>query len=426
MADLRGQQLKDSYQNVVTRGAGNKLENGNGVEFADLDDKASLVSSSMVITVGSGGDYESPNSAIKAASRIITEYQKDSLEVEIKFLSGYVLDEQIRIKGQNLGQVVITSEDAVVNVDSTDFDRPDWYTTDGRNVKAVISGSHSVLPTLGCVLNLDVGTDIVGYWATLGSRGRILFDCGCTGFENNIYARDGSTITARKAVATNASSFSLYALHDSTIDARSVDASGSSTGIYVNHASRVDARDSDLSGCGTAVDCRNGIFNAQAANLQNCTSDTAIIREGSIATFRNANLNGSGGTGLFLDGASICDADLASINNASDDAIRMESSCRLSFQDATATGAGNRALACFNGSDASVQDSDLSGAENHGVFASGASKVNALRTDCRINSTSNDPMDIRISNGSIVNANQADGGTSETVNTITSNGIIFG
>ena len=42
MADLRGQQLKDSYQNVVTRGGGNKLENGNGVEFADLDDKASL------------------------------------------------------------------------------------------------------------------------------------------------------------------------------------------------------------------------------------------------------------------------------------------------------------------------------------------------------------------------------------------------
>ena len=42
MADLRGQKLKDSYQNVVTRGTGNKLEDGNGVEFADLDDKASL------------------------------------------------------------------------------------------------------------------------------------------------------------------------------------------------------------------------------------------------------------------------------------------------------------------------------------------------------------------------------------------------
>ena len=42
MADLRGQQLKDSYQDVVTRGTGNKLENGNGVEFADLDNKASL------------------------------------------------------------------------------------------------------------------------------------------------------------------------------------------------------------------------------------------------------------------------------------------------------------------------------------------------------------------------------------------------
>ena len=42
MADLRGEQLKDSYQNVVTRGTGNKLENGNGVEFVDLDYKPSL------------------------------------------------------------------------------------------------------------------------------------------------------------------------------------------------------------------------------------------------------------------------------------------------------------------------------------------------------------------------------------------------
>ena len=51
MADLRGQQLKDSYQNVVTRGSGNKLENGNGVEFADLDDKAFLSSVAILNVV---------------------------------------------------------------------------------------------------------------------------------------------------------------------------------------------------------------------------------------------------------------------------------------------------------------------------------------------------------------------------------------
>ena len=55
MADLRGQQLKDSYQDVVTRGSGNKLENGNGVEFADLDDKASL---SDAFSTGSDSNSE--------------------------------------------------------------------------------------------------------------------------------------------------------------------------------------------------------------------------------------------------------------------------------------------------------------------------------------------------------------------------------
>ena len=78
MADLRGEQLKDSYQNVVTRGTGNKLENGNGVEFADLDDKASLSSANTFqekqtlnkdaeihsLTVGRGGGGIDSNTAV--------------------------------------------------------------------------------------------------------------------------------------------------------------------------------------------------------------------------------------------------------------------------------------------------------------------------------------------------------------------------
>jgi len=55
MADLRGEQLKDSYQNLVTRGTGNKLENGNGVEFADLDDKASL--SSLTLDLSTDANF---------------------------------------------------------------------------------------------------------------------------------------------------------------------------------------------------------------------------------------------------------------------------------------------------------------------------------------------------------------------------------
>ena len=78
MADLRGQQLKDSYQDVVTRGTGNKLENGNGVEFADLDDKASLSGANTFqekqtlnkdaeihsLTVGRGGGGIDTNTAV--------------------------------------------------------------------------------------------------------------------------------------------------------------------------------------------------------------------------------------------------------------------------------------------------------------------------------------------------------------------------
>ena len=78
MSDLRGQQLKDSYQNLVTRGTGNKLEDGNGEEFADLDDKASLSSANTFqekqtlnkdaeihgLTVGRGGGGISSNTAV--------------------------------------------------------------------------------------------------------------------------------------------------------------------------------------------------------------------------------------------------------------------------------------------------------------------------------------------------------------------------
>ena len=65
MADLRGEQLKDSYQNVVTRGTGNKLENGNGVEFADLDDKASLSA------LGSMAEQDSDNVNITGGNAVL-------------------------------------------------------------------------------------------------------------------------------------------------------------------------------------------------------------------------------------------------------------------------------------------------------------------------------------------------------------------
>ena len=70
MADLRGEQLKDSYQNVVTRGTGNKLENGNGVEFADLDDKASL--SSTTLDISTDPNFTSGSIILKRSGDIVS------------------------------------------------------------------------------------------------------------------------------------------------------------------------------------------------------------------------------------------------------------------------------------------------------------------------------------------------------------------
>ena len=92
MADLRGEQLKDSYQNVVTRGPGNKLENGNGVEFADLDDKASL--SEITLDLSSDSTFTSGQiKGIKIGNQVtltLTEVADHSSASGVGTSSGFV------------------------------------------------------------------------------------------------------------------------------------------------------------------------------------------------------------------------------------------------------------------------------------------------------------------------------------------------
>ena len=105
MSDLRGQQLKDSYKDVVTRGAGNKLENGNGVEFADLDDKASLSDTVGAITADDGNlnFHEAQNTTITASSYSTIFDLSGSHEL----LSGVIMSAGVGYRLTIDGQVVI-------------------------------------------------------------------------------------------------------------------------------------------------------------------------------------------------------------------------------------------------------------------------------------------------------------------------------
>lgn len=99
---------------------------GNYIEFdgttLQLGPNTSIGNNADVtVTVGSGGDYATLNLAIEALSRTVPAYKNGGFTATINILTGTVLNEQINIVDVDLSWITITSDDAVVNVDTTGF-----------------------------------------------------------------------------------------------------------------------------------------------------------------------------------------------------------------------------------------------------------------------------------------------------------------
>lgn len=223
-----------------------------------------------------------------------------------------------------------------------------------------------------------------------------------------IYAFNGSWIAARDASATNAKYAGVLASNGCTIHARGATLTDCGEyGVYASPCSTVDATTTDVSGAGTAgyYASSGSTIAAGSSTANNCgtgTNDAAAYAE-NASTIHVENLTATGCSGI---------------------AIFSQSGSTINCTGSTITGAGNRAAYASGASRINASDCTGTGATNEGAYAASGSTINIQSSNFQKGgSPSSD--DIKVENGSFINAAGATGGVSQTINVLTSEGVIF-
>jgi hypothetical protein len=213
-----------------------------------LDDKSSLQAAGITVTVGTGGDYPTINAALEYLSKLQPVYDSAGITATINLLSGFVMAEQVLVRGLDLGWITITGADAETTITNTaltaDFTTAD-HGFDSYPAFGVSKGG--VLPRIDQLFRFDVanvGDSKHGIMAVgAGSSADVLAGAGVNDAgTNGIAASRSSTINADSADASGAGSFGIVADNGSTISADSADASGAgSYGIVADNGSTINA-----------------------------------------------------------------------------------------------------------------------------------------------------------------------------------------
>ena len=253
--------------------------------------------SDITVTVGAGADFETINAALTHLSNFYPEYKSTGVTATIELQAGFVMSEQVLVRGIDLGWVTITGVDAQTTIANAaltiDFATAD-YGVEEYPAFGVSKGG--VLPRIGQLFIFDVagvggrkhGVIAIG----AGSSADVLVDCGVVNAgTHGIYADRGATINADNADASGAGGDGILANKGSTINADNADASGAgSEGIIANRGSTISARGADASNAGN-----NGIFslncskiNADGADASGAGNDGLRALNGSIINARSS------------------------------------------------------------------------------------------------------------------------------------------
>lgn len=233
------------------------------------------LTSSVTVTVGSGGQFTTINAAI--AYLVQTYYpiyiSTGSVpQATINLLSGFVMSEQVLVEGLDLSWITITGVDAETTIARSALTKrfsTSYYPAFGTN--------RGTLPVIDQLFNMDTsGSDHhrVGVLCHFG-RCYIMSACGVknAGCEC-IHAENGSIVNAYGADASGAGSAGIYAVNGSIINASDANASGAGDyGIVASRGSIINAKSADASGAGSY-----GIYVA-SGSIINANSATGTLRQ---------------------------------------------------------------------------------------------------------------------------------------------------
>ena len=270
------------------------------VKSADSsNDAVTALSTNITVTVGTGGDYPTINAALEYLSGFYPLYKSSGITATIRLLAGFVMAEQVLVRGLNLGWITITGVDAETNITHTAL-----TTAFNGAYPAFGVEKGGTSPVIGQLFRFNVekvGGDKHGLMAFgAGSSAEVLPSKGFIGAGAiGIFADRGSTINANGANVSSAGQYGIATANSSTINANSANANGAGQyGIHAVNGSTINARSANANGAGTV-----GIFAVNGSTINACNTliqnqssahPRIIVSEGS--TIEALGINTTGGT----------------------------------------------------------------------------------------------------------------------------------
>lgn len=339
----------DEFGNVISTGVfsfgdveagqsitfdGEVLQLGNAVNIGRNED--------FTVTVGSGGDFATINEALEALSRTVPAYKKGGFTATVTLLSGFVMQEQVEIRGIDLSWILMESQDSEVIVDetqlSTNFPSAIISCFDGGRSPFIdltfsydpqidntqfngfhCNGSGSLISVLSSgVLHANIGVQCVNDGVLSCTSGVLQFKNCATG----VYCSSGGQVLSSSDILVNdclghaihlelssclstsgsiqsqrAGAVSIIVDKNSRLSANSVDSSDSQGyGVLAQSASTVSTSlDMINVGCGVKSDKNSHIScggdmnnsNNQNNNSLSCSDSSTITCSGDVITSNN-------------------------------------------------------------------------------------------------------------------------------------------
>lgn len=269
----------------------------------------------------------------------------------------------------------------------------------------------------------------------------------------------GGYLAFRHGMANNCGRYGIRATDMGTVDADGAQASNCGiNGVRAFNLGNINARDIIATGCGSNSDANSGNISASEGSTINVTGGDisgskqyGINANNSTVTATLANISGSFGIGVDARAASTVSLSSATVTDSGSNGINSVSSniyavnanldgsgsygimalgaSSIDAENSTARNCGTGGISSRERSSVNATNADVTGSalpNGSGLYAIGGS-IDAPGAKARVGDGTTDTVkDIIVSKGGIISADSATiGGVSQSVNTLTANGIIF-
>lgn len=269
----------------------NATANNHSLPLGQADGRyAQLLTENLEWSVGVGGKFTNINDALGEASKYLKVHRVTGSLITLKLKSGFIFNEKISIVNQDLGYVIIESEDNEVGINASS----NVFGSSETNI--LFKGNFAKLPILRIMVDLDTksaGNKQVVLMRLFQSYGIISVNAGCKNAAwDAVMVEQASTLFADNCVIENAGYDSIFCNKGSIVSANGATIKGSARyGILVREGGYVAATNAKLidQPQGTLLQCERGIIHANG-----------LVTTGSTATETNITPNQPASYGIIF------------------------------------------------------------------------------------------------------------------------------